>query len=982
MAHVGNIRNALLTSTGLLVAIACLVAVPTVSAAAPRHGLSATYYDDAAFRKPVIKRVDPRVNFMWGGKSPARRIARDTFSARWQGSLEAPRTGRYTFSARASDGVRVWIDGRLRINRWSKTARARTNNATLSLARGRHAIRVDYYEHTGIASVALLWKGPGFRQQVVPTARLFPTRAATVIPPTQPWSDPKTWGGAVPGEGASVTIPRGKAVLLDRDVSLANLTIDGTLVFARRDLILESDWVVVHGALHVGTAETPFTQRAIIRLRDATAGEDVMGMGDKVLGVMGGTLDLHGAPRPGWTRLGATAVKGSDRITLSTSPPWRVGDRIAIASTDFANEQDEEATITAISGNAVTLDRALEFTHFGVLQSIGGRQLDERAEVALLSRNVTFEGETASSANGFGAQIMVMEGGSAKVEGAELQRVGQEGILRRYPIHFHMLADGGANSYVRGSSIHHSNNRCATIHGTNQVAFTGNVCFDHKGHGVFLEDGAEHDNVIAGNLGMGTRAPKEGTRLLASDESPATYWLTNPDNVIRDNVAAGSEGHGFWIALPEHPTGLFAKVNAVQTKAMWNRRTVLTEFSGNVAHSNDNDGLHFDRGPRADGTVETTHHHAHVDPADEDSATIITELRGFVSFKNRGQGAWLRGSEHRLIGATLADNAIGVTFASDESFLQDSLVVGESANVGTPTSWEVKSGGVGRDGRSAPRPWDADYPVRGFEFYDGLVGVERTTFANFQPWSTPSGARREQSAIGYHVDDDFSIHPRNRASGVSFVNARPVFLEMPEVGHDGDVSAVFLDSDGSVTGTPGRSVMTLNPFLYGTGCEARPDWNAQVCTGDYATLIVGGGTTASVRPVVVTRPDGQAQTLRGSSGDDSTEASTSVITNTAYTVAFNGGTPQRARFVLAHGTNRWVRISIPHATGFKVTRWGCNVGQSGSWCYGAAASLAALQSQSRSGYWYDDGGDADPATGTLHLRINAGDSEYDELVVE
>jgi cell migration-inducing and hyaluronan-binding protein len=830
--------------------------------------------------------------------------------------------------------------------------------------------------------MALLWKGPGFRTQVVPTARLFPAPATKAAPPAKPWSDPATWGGAVPADGAAVTIPAGKSVLLDRDVSLANLTIDGTLQFARRDLTLEADWVLVHGALQVGTEASPFMQRAIIRLRDRTAGEDVMGVGDKVLGVMGGTLDLHGAPRAGWTRLGASAAKGSDRLTLATSPPWRVGDRIAIASTDFASTQDEEATITAISGREVTLDHALEFSHFGVLQTIAGRQLDERAEVALLSRNVTFEGESSSSANGFGAQIMVMDGGSARVEGAELQRVGQEGLLRRYPIHFHMLADGGANSYVRGSSIHHSNNRCATIHGTNQVAFTGNVCFDHAGHGIFLEDGAEHDNVIIGNLGMGTRAPKEGKRLLASDESPATYWLTNPDNVVRNNVAAGSEGNGFWIALPEHPTGLFAKTNPAQARAMWNRRTAITEFNGNVAHSNGGDGLHFDRGPRPDGTTETTHHHAHVDPADEESRTIITELRGFVSWKNRGEGAWLRGSEHKLIGATLADNAIGVTFASDESSLQDSFVVGESANVGTPASWEVKSGGTGRDGRSAPRPWDADYPVRGFEFYDGRVGVERTTFANFQPWTTAAGVRREQSAIGYHVDDDFSIHPRNYATAVSFVNARPVYLETPEVGHDGDVSAVFLDTDGSVTGTAGRSVMTMNPFLYGTGCEARADWNAQLCTGDYATLYVDGGTAASVRPVVITRPDGQTQTLRGSTGDDATDAGTTILANSVYGVAFNGGTPARARFVFAHGERRWARITIPHAERFTVTRWGCNVGQSGSWCFGAAASLAALNGLNRSGYWYDNGGDADPATGTLHLRFNTADSDYDELVVQ
>ena len=312
-------------------------------------------------------------------------------------------------------------------------------------------------------------------------------------------------------------------------------------------------------------------------MRDIVPRENIMNMGDKVLGVMGGTLDLHGQARPSWTRLAAHAERGATTLTLATAPNWRVGDRIAISSTDFASDQDEETTITAISGTVVTIDKPLEYLHWGTLQRIDGRPVDERAEVALLSRNVTFEGEEQSSAQGFGAQIMVMDGATARLSGVELQRVGQAGQLRRYPIHFHMLRDAGAGSYLAGSSIHHSNNRCATIHGTNHVRVTGNACFDHKGHGIFLEDGAEQKNVITDNLVLGTRTPAQGQRLLPSDSNPASFWLTNPDNVVRGNVAGGSEGHGFWMALPEHPTGLFAMLYPAETEAMWPRRMAIGE---------------------------------------------------------------------------------------------------------------------------------------------------------------------------------------------------------------------------------------------------------------------------------------------------------------------------------------------------------------------------------------------------------------------
>ncbi len=35
---------------------------------------------------------------------------------------------------------------------------------------------------------------------------------------------------------------------------------------------------------------------------------------------------------------------------------------------------------------------------------------------------------------------------------------------------------------------------------------TDSVCYDHVGHGFFLEDGNEEGNLLRGNLGLGTKA--------------------------------------------------------------------------------------------------------------------------------------------------------------------------------------------------------------------------------------------------------------------------------------------------------------------------------------------------------------------------------------------------------------------------------------------------------------------------------------------
>ena len=194
---------------------------------------------------------------------------------------------------------------------------------------------------------------------------------------------------------------------------LKSLQIDGTLVFEDKDLDLEADWIIVHGKLRIGTEEMPFENRATITLTGDDSTENVMSMGTKVLGVMGGTLDLHGESRPGWPRLNATAEKGSNELTLEDASGLRAGDEIVLASTDYDQSQDEDFTITAVSGNTVTLDHPLERQHWGETQTFDGGTVDERAEVALLSRNVTVEGEEASSASGSGGQIMLIFGQNA-----------------------------------------------------------------------------------------------------------------------------------------------------------------------------------------------------------------------------------------------------------------------------------------------------------------------------------------------------------------------------------------------------------------------------------------------------------------------------------------------------------------------------------------------------------------------------------------
>lgn len=100
-----------------------------------------------------------------------------------------------------------------------------------------------------------------------------------------------------------------------------------------------------------------------------------------------------------------------------------------------------------------------------------------------------------------------------------------------------------------------------------------NVAYDHLGHCIFLEDGIEMRNVIDKNLAIltrfGTVLPTDRNcatcTAMADPQYPnpscseclalSTYWMTNPDNILTNNVAAGSEFVGIWYIFPERPTG-------------------------------------------------------------------------------------------------------------------------------------------------------------------------------------------------------------------------------------------------------------------------------------------------------------------------------------------------------------------------------------------------------------------------------------------
>lgn len=105
-----------------------------------------------------------------------------------------------------------------------------------------------------------------------------------------------------------------------------------------------------------------------------------------------------------------------------------------------------------------------------------------------------------------------------------------------------------------------------------------------------LEDGGELDNKFLKNIGSHTRVSSRIVRPFESDNTiPSTFWIPNPSNTWIGNVAAGSEGSGFWFELQDEvrpPTSLMPF-----SERMAPRNLALQLFVDNVAHSNVQHGL-------------------------------------------------------------------------------------------------------------------------------------------------------------------------------------------------------------------------------------------------------------------------------------------------------------------------------------------------------------------------------------------------------
>ena len=157
-------------------------------------GLRGDYYDNIDFTGPRVRRVDPIVSFDWGNGSPDPSMGPEQFSVRWTGQVQPRFSEAYTFYTVSDDGIRLWINNQLLIDRYVDQGPTEWSGVLNLQAGVLYDIRIEYYENGGGAAASLLWSAPSVPKELIPSTQLYPPNT-TNLPPIVTLTSPAT--GAV-----------------------------------------------------------------------------------------------------------------------------------------------------------------------------------------------------------------------------------------------------------------------------------------------------------------------------------------------------------------------------------------------------------------------------------------------------------------------------------------------------------------------------------------------------------------------------------------------------------------------------------------------------------------------------------------------------------------------------------------------------------------------------------------------------------------
>ncbi len=415
------------------------------------------------------------------------------------------------------------------------------------------------------------------------------------------WFNPGIWStGTVPGAGAIVQITDGTTVtyngISNAAIEAVGVNPGGKLEF---DTTIDTRLTVTHlivfegGHLQIGTQANPVpvsvTAEIVIADMPLDFNRDPAQYGNGFISV--GKVEIYGAAKTfTWHRLLTQPKAGDTTLSFWPNVPagWRVGETVILPDTTQVAGVDatlvntnqpgapppqwEEAVITGISGNQVTLASPLQFNHFGASNENGAVEFSPHA--AVLDRNVIIRSENAEGTRG---HVFFGHRADIDINYARFQDLGRTEALvpldnttfdsegnpthigtnqiARYTAHFHHLmgpvnpTNTGYQFRFVGNTLDGGKKWGMAVHDTSWGLIKDNVAYDFHGAAFVTEDGSEIGNEFFRNYAMriqGTGIDGEaGTEIGDYGRGGVGFWSRRTGNVFQDNAVANATYAGF-----------------------------------------------------------------------------------------------------------------------------------------------------------------------------------------------------------------------------------------------------------------------------------------------------------------------------------------------------------------------------------------------------------------------------------------------------
>lgn len=183
------------------------------------RGLDYKYYEGGwsnlpDFSKLITKKTGTCTKF-----DITQRLRDWNFGFVFKGYVYVPADGKYTFYTKSDDGSKLYIGNKTVVNNDGKHGTEEVSG-TIGLKKGKHAIKVEYFENTGGEVLEVRYKGPTKSKQLIPASALHRVKAVTSVNNLPSVSIVKPANGSIFSEGDKILI---EASASDTDGTVARM---------------------------------------------------------------------------------------------------------------------------------------------------------------------------------------------------------------------------------------------------------------------------------------------------------------------------------------------------------------------------------------------------------------------------------------------------------------------------------------------------------------------------------------------------------------------------------------------------------------------------------------------------------------------------------------------------------------------------------------------------------------------------------------